>query len=48
VAAQRMVLFYNAETRAGRTTLIDADGVLGSPEAEGFLDQGGRMSWSAS
>jgi len=42
-----MVLFYNAETRAGATTLIDADGVLGSPEAEGFPDQGGRMSWSA-
>jgi hypothetical protein len=43
-----MVLFYNAETRAGATALIDAGGVLGSPEAEGFPDQGGRMSWSAS
>jgi len=42
-----MVLFYNAETGAGTTALIDAGGVLGSPEAEGLLNQGGRMSWSA-
>ena len=38
VAAQRVVLFYNAETRAGATALIDVGGVLGSPEAEGFPD----------
>jgi hypothetical protein len=38
VATQRMVLFYNAETRAGATALIDAGGVLGTPEAEGFPD----------
>jgi hypothetical protein len=38
VAAQRMVLFCNAETRAGATALIDAGGVLGSPGAEGFPD----------
>jgi hypothetical protein len=31
VAAQRMVLFYNAETRTGATARIDADGVLGEP-----------------
>jgi len=28
-----MVLFYNADTRAGAKALIDAGGVLGSPEA---------------
>jgi hypothetical protein len=33
-----MVLFYNAETRAGATALIDASSVLGSTEAEGFPD----------
>jgi hypothetical protein len=33
-----MVLFYNAETRAGATALIDTGGVLGSPEAERFPD----------
>ena len=38
VAAERMVLFCNAETRAGATALIDAGGVLGSPGAEGFPD----------
>jgi len=26
-----MVLFHNAEARAGATALIDVDGVLGSP-----------------
>ena len=29
---------YNAETRAGATALIDAGGVLGSLEADGFPD----------
>jgi hypothetical protein len=48
VAAQRTVLFHNAEMRADATALIDAGRVLGSPEAEGFPDWGGRMSWSAS
>jgi hypothetical protein len=28
VASQQMVLFYNAETRAGATALIDEGGVL--------------------
>lgn len=38
VATQRMALFYNAGTRGGATAEIDAGGVLGSPEAEGFPD----------
>ena len=33
VVTQRMVLFYNAETRAGTTAVIDVGVVLGSPEA---------------
>jgi hypothetical protein len=33
-----MVLFYNAGTRASATAMIDAGGVLGSPETEGFPD----------
>jgi hypothetical protein len=28
VATQHMILFYNAETRAGATALIDEGGVL--------------------
>ena len=43
-----MALFYNAETRGDATALIDVGGVLGSPEAAGFPDRGGRMLWSAS
>jgi hypothetical protein len=32
VASQRMILFYNARTRAGATARIDDDGVLGDQQ----------------